>query len=130
MATFDRISLIAFIMVTAYLSIPAEGFGVISNTRTRQSFQVDSSTRLNIFGDMMKNAFSNDDSLGKAENAGLKGVSTINGSKRNIASVRIVFNSVRRVFRETCFLLHTQVNEFSFFFGSVSRLFYPGSQNE
>ena len=37
-----------------------------------------SSTQLNIFGDALKGAFSNDESLGKAKNAGLTGGPKIN----------------------------------------------------
>ena len=46
-----------------------EGFTVIPSNAVR------SSTSLNIFGDALKNAFASDDSLGKAKDAGLSGVS-------------------------------------------------------
>ena len=42
---------------------------------TSSSTKAPSTTQLYIFGDALKNAFGNDDSLGKAQNAGLTNVS-------------------------------------------------------
>lgn len=60
------------VSVVAALIAPAVGFAVVSNTKKA------SSTSLCGFGGAFKNAFANDDSLGKAENAGLKGVCRYN----------------------------------------------------
>lgn len=55
-----------------FVSSPSPKQVVLSNSSST------SSTRLNIFGDALKNAFGNDESLGKAQNAGLT-----NGPKEN-----------------------------------------------
>ena len=60
------------VIIAATLSL-TEAFTPSIHNRASQS---SSSTRLNFFGDALKNAFGNDDSLGKAQNAGLTNVST------------------------------------------------------
>jgi ferredoxin len=58
-------------LVALLLAAPSLGFSVVPATTSESAV---SSTSLNVFGKAFGDAFKNDDSLGKAENAGLKGV--------------------------------------------------------
>ena len=70
-------SLSLFLMTLAavafFISGTAHAFGVTTPSR---GIGFRPSTSLGLFGDALKGAFSNDDRLGKQENAGLKGVRT------------------------------------------------------
>lgn len=59
------------VVLLAGLVAQSSGFAIVPSTREST---VSSSTSLAGFGDAFKGAFSNDDKLGKPENAGLKGV--------------------------------------------------------
>ena len=61
-------------LVAALLTDTSLGFSVLPATTCKS---VISSTKLNGFGKAFGDAFKNDDSLGKADNAGLKGVRPI-----------------------------------------------------
>ncbi len=65
MISFRLVSLVSFVLFVA----SSEAFSVLPSNQASRA-----STSLNIFGDALKNAFGNDDSLGKVQNAGLSGV--------------------------------------------------------
>jgi hypothetical protein len=72
MTSFLRSSIVGLVVVlVAGLVVSSSGFAIVPNT---SKSSVSSSTSLSGFGDAFKGAFSNDDKLGKVENAGLKGV--------------------------------------------------------
>lgn len=54
------------------LLVSSNAFSVLPSNRHSSIATSTSSTQLHIFGDALKGAFSNDDALGKAQNAGLK----------------------------------------------------------
>lgn len=56
----------------AFISISTQLAPLTNPTNRHASF-----TELDLFGDAMKKAFSNDDSIGKPKNAGLKNVSAL-----------------------------------------------------
>ncbi len=68
------IRIIASCLFVLLVSSTSDAFSVGSPSQHGVSRQT-SSTQLNIFGDALKGAFSNDESLGKVQNAGLKNVS-------------------------------------------------------
>mmetsp|Transcript_26887 Transcript_26887/g.35078 ORF Transcript_26887/g.35078 Transcript_26887/m.35078 type:complete len:141 (+) Transcript_26887:99-521(+) len=75
--------------VLCFVCTPCGAFGVVvpPNVRTE-----DSMTGLHLFGNAFKDAFSNDDSLGEKENAGLKGGPKINEVTINGKPVKAVAN--------------------------------------
>jgi hypothetical protein len=58
-------------------SLNKKGGAIRTTSSSATTSASTTSTSLNFFGDAMKNAFGNDDSLGKANNAGLTNVSVI-----------------------------------------------------
>ena len=60
-------------LILAVFAVSTEAFHVAPVNPSRQS-----STSLNIFGDALKGAFSNDDTLGKAKSAGLSNGPDVN----------------------------------------------------
>ena len=65
----------SFVSVSALLLLLIASGSAFSVSPIPSTAPQQSSTSLNFFGDALKGAFSNDDSLGKAQNAGLKNVS-------------------------------------------------------
>mmetsp|Transcript_56068 Transcript_56068/g.167823 ORF Transcript_56068/g.167823 Transcript_56068/m.167823 type:complete len:84 (+) Transcript_56068:197-448(+) len=59
-------------ILASLLITRAQAFGIPPAQRAQTNKP--STTELSIFGNALKGAFSNDDSLGKQQNAGLKGV--------------------------------------------------------
>eukprot|EP00568_Trieres_chinensis_P009366 CAMPEP_0183294978 /NCGR_PEP_ID=MMETSP0160_2-20130417/3093_1 /TAXON_ID=2839 ORGANISM="Odontella Sinensis, Strain Grunow 1884" /NCGR_SAMPLE_ID=MMETSP0160_2 /ASSEMBLY_ACC=CAM_ASM_000250 /LENGTH=144 /DNA_ID=CAMNT_0025456375 /DNA_START=145 /DNA_END=579 /DNA_ORIENTATION=- len=66
------------VVAVAYLSTRASGFANAPSSFRSKTAPRDSSTRINIFGDALKGAFSNDDALGARQNAGLKNGPNVN----------------------------------------------------
>jgi len=106
--TMPRFS-IAFALATVLLAAPSLGFTVVP--ATTRSASASSSTSLAGFGSAFGDAFKNDDSLGKAENAGLKGGPkyneqvTINGKEIKAVvgqPVKTVANAARVKIRYDC----------------------------
>lgn len=101
----SRLSL-AVLLVALLLTTPSRGFSVVPQSKSAVS-----ATSLNGFGKAFGDAFKNDDSLGKAENAGLKGGPkyneqvTINGKPVKCVvgqAVKNVANSARVKIRYDC----------------------------
>ena len=69
---YSKMNLKTLVLIASTLSL-TEAFSPSIHSRASSKA---SSTRLHIFGDALKNAFGNDDALGKAQNAGLTNVST------------------------------------------------------
>ena len=61
------------VVITVMLSFPSSAFQA-SSIRSSKLMKPRTTTQLELFGNAMKNAFSNDDSLGKRDDAGLKKV--------------------------------------------------------
>jgi len=61
---------VILVMMMAY---PSSAFQA-SSSSTKNTMNTRIPTQIDLFGNAMKNAFSNDDSLGKREDAGLKKV--------------------------------------------------------
>ena len=71
--TYVRTIAIATIMAISCFPNPSNAFSVVPSKLPVK--QETTSTSINMFGNALKGAFANDDSLGKAKNAGLSGVS-------------------------------------------------------
>lgn len=70
---YSKMNLKTLVLIASTLALTEAFSPSIHNSRASSK---SSSTRLHIFGDALKNAFGNDDALGKAQNAGLTNVST------------------------------------------------------
>ena len=86
---YSKMNLKTLVLIASTLSLTEAFSPSIPSRASNKS----SSTRLHIFGDALKNAFGNDDALGKAQNAGLTNVTP---SVKELASVFLLVEVMGR----------------------------------